>query len=659
MKVYRDLNDLPTFNKSVVTIGSFDGVHQGHRKLFQKVREIASQDGYESIIITFHPHPRQIIYPNDSELRLLNTIDEKLELLEDCGIDNVVIAPFTVEFSQISPKEYIESFLIRSFNPAHIVIGYDHKFGLNRSGDIHLLRQYEKESQFCLTEIPAHEIDDISISSSKIRKALLAGDIALSNRYLTHPYPISGKIVKGEQLGRDLGFPTANIDVTLPQKLIPAAGIYACTVKLQNHLYKGMLYIGDKPTIDDNVNMSIEVNIFDFTGDVYNEDITVYLHTFVRADQKFDGLVALKEQMKKDEIKIREILSIIDEAQNPEVAIVVLNFNGLEFLESFLPPLAESYSGNDKIFVIDNNSTDDSVKYVEEWHPEIGLIQLDKNYGFAEGYNRGIEKISAPYLALVNSDVLVSEGWLDPIIKKLENNKSICCIQPKVKSLEFRDHFEYSGAAGGLMDVLNYPLCRGRIFDEIEKDTMQYDDSREIFWASGAAMVIRTDLMKKFGGFDSDFFAHQEEIDLCWRLKNAGYKIYVEPQSVIYHLGGGTLDYGNPQKLYLNFRNNYITGFKNEKLINLFWKFPCRLFLDIASILKFILSGQFTSGLAVVRALFYILVRPLLLLRKRKKNLLIIKKNRIGLTNDEGRLNSSVVWQYFILGKKTYSSMSK
>jgi len=436
MIVCRDLNELPPFKKSVVTIGSFDGVHQGHRKLLQKISEIAAIENLISIVITFDPHPRQVIYPKDTELKLLNNLDEKLEAMGKSNIDYVVIVPFTVEFSQISPLEYIENFLVEQFNPAHIVIGYDHKFGLNRQGDIHLLKKVGPQYGFEITELSAFLLNDIAVSSTKIRNALLEGDIALSSMYLEDSYPISGIVTKGQQLGRKIGYPTANIKVESPHKLIPAYGVYAVTVRLDNdHLHNGMLYIGTKPTLKGSEEEVIEVNIFDFSQDIYGKDIRVYLHAYVRDDIKFNSIEELTSQLAKDETIVREILKVRQENQRPEVALVILNYNGEDYLESFLPYMTDSYTnGSSKIYVVDNKSTDNSLNYIREWHPEVEIIELDKNYGFAEGYNKGLAQIESTYYALVNSDLQVTDYWLDPIITLMKTDDKIAAVQPKIMS---------------------------------------------------------------------------------------------------------------------------------------------------------------------------------------------------------------------------------
>ena len=346
--------------------------------------------------------------------------------------------------------------------------------------------------------------------------------------------------------------------------------------------------------------------------------------------------------------------------QLDDVAVVVLNYNGKQYLEDYLSSLTSSYSKGDyTVYVIDNASTDESVNYLKEAHPDIKIIPLIKNYGFAGGYNKGLKQIEANYYALVNSDLEVTDNWLDDIISRMETDKHIAVVQPKILSMLQKDEFEYAGAAGGLMDILNYPFCRGRLFDSVEKDHQQYDTEKDIFWASGAAFVIRADLMKAFDGFDADFFAHQEEIDLCWRLKNAGYRICCVPSSTVYHLGGGTLDYNNPRKTYLNFRNNFITGFKNDTFLAILWKLPVRFLLDILSAIKFTLSGQAKSGVAVCKAIGYIITHPIQIWKKRKQTIKQRNNLRIADTNTSGRIQKSIVWDYFVRGKKTYQAISK
>ncbi|HMP31051.1 MAG TPA: bifunctional riboflavin kinase/FAD synthetase, partial [Saprospiraceae bacterium] len=627
MKVYRSLASLPSFEKSIVTIGSFDGVHYGHQKLIQRALTLAKELEQEDIVVTFHPHPRSIIYPKDNTLQLLNTIEEKINLFEKLGVSNLVIIPFTVEFSQQMPEEYVEHFLIKAFNPSHIIVGYDHRFGLNRQGDIYLLRAYEKKGFFTVLEVQKQEIEEIAVSSTKIRNAILEGNIREANLYLNNYYLIIGQVVKGDSIGEKIGYPTANVVPELKSKLIPNEGVYAVYVWIDETRYEGMLYIGKRPTIGEKLNQTIEVNIFDFSGSLYHDKLKVELVDFVREDKKFESLDELKNQLHIDKNSAQAILKK-EKTKFQEKSIctiAVLNYNGQEYLEAYLSSLLYS-SDADKVdlVVIDNNSSDESVDYIQEWHPEVEVIQLTKNYGYAEGYNRGISQIKTPYIAFVNSDVLVSEAWIDPIIQFMTEHADVVAMQPKIKSLENKDAFEYAGASGGYIDMLGYPFCRGRIFDTVEKDEGQYNDIREVFWTSGAAMVVRTDVFKKLGGFDKDYFAHMEEIDFCWRAKRAGYKCFVDGRTEIYHLGGGTLEYDNPKKVFLNFRNSLATIIKNEQKRYVALTFLARLVLDGVAGLKFLLEGKYKNTFAIIQAHFSIYNNIFNLWNKRANNSTLI-----------------------------------
>ena len=498
MRVFRSIEDLPDFKNAVVTIGSYDGVHRGHQKIIARINQLAREVDGESILVTFHPHPRKIIFPKDKSLNLLNTLDEKLAACEAAGVDNVVVVPFSIEFSKQSPEEYIEKFLLNCFKPSYIVIGYDHRFGLNRKGDIHFLQEYEATAGFKLVEIRKQELEDIAISSSKIRNALAAGDIHTANTFLGNSYQLTGTVIHGDKIGQTIGYPTANVRLENSDKLIPMDGVYAVTGEVSEIPFRGMMYIGRRPTLsDDQSHRSIEVNIFDFDMEVYGDQITINVEDFIRSDQKFDSLDELKRQLKKDKESTLSILHAEEEnpaKQQDQVCIAILNWNGVEYLESFLPQVLHSASSPINIAVIDNASTDESVAYIKEWHPEVQLIELSKNYGFAEGYNRGLQEVNAKYIVLLNSDVLVKDHWLDPILAVMDKDETIAACQPKILSLEHRDRFEYAGACGGFMDALGYPYCRGRIFDNVEIDNGQYDDEKAIDWASGAAMVIRAEL---------------------------------------------------------------------------------------------------------------------------------------------------------------------
>lgn len=312
MRVFRDLHNLPAFKNSVITIGTFDGVHKGHQKLIERINFQAKQTNGESIIITFHPHPRIVINPEDKSLRLLNTIEEKILLLEKYGVDNLVIVPFSRNFSEQEAEDYIENFLVKNFHPKSIVIGYDHKFGKNRSGDYHLLEKMKSEFNYKMEEISKETLDDIGISSTKIRTALQTSEIKLANELLGHNYTLTGTVVRGLQNGRKLGFPTANIQVNDEYKLIPKTGIYAVRVHVSDtekvsDTKAGMLSIGYNPTFEGK-EQTIEVNILDFAQDIYGNTLTLEFIDYIRDEKKFDSLDTLIAEMKNDEKVTKEIL---------------------------------------------------------------------------------------------------------------------------------------------------------------------------------------------------------------------------------------------------------------------------------------------------------------------------------------------------------------
>ncbi len=660
MQVHRNLDQLPTFTRAVITIGSFDGVHMGHQKLISRINQLAAEIKGESVLITFYPHPRQVIYPNDQSLQLITSLEEKIALLKKFGVDHVVVVPFSVEFSQQNPREYIEKFLYEKFKPSFIVVGYDHKFGLNRQGNMELLQSYEEKLGFKTVKIDQQEIEDITISSTKIRNSLLQNEISKANKYLNYHYMISGKVVYGEQIGQKIGFKTANIQIDDRNKLIPIEGIYAVYVFHEQERYDGMLYIGNKPTIHKDGKRSIEVNIFDFNQNIYGAYIRLEIVSFIRNDQKFDGLEALKTQLAKDEISARSVLNFKENYQSKKAktAIVILNYNGEEILESYLPSTLHSTDRPVDFVIIDNASTDESVSFIKEWHPEYKLLEFTSNYGYAGGYNKGLEQLDYEYVALINSDIQCTQNWLDPILDKMEEDPSIAAISPKIRSIEQPDHFEYAGAAGGFIDILAYPFCRGRLFSTVEKDSDQYQSEQEIFWASGAAMVVRKSVFDALGGFDADYFAHQEEIDLCWRMKRAGYKIMVLPGSHVYHLGGGTLAYESPNKTYLNFRNSMINLIKNDESGFWFFKFVLRVLLDGLAGAQMLVQGKAKNMWAIVRAHWYIFPRLGHFIRQRKQLKDRIEEVRIDNSNRKGIYTSSIVWQYFVRSKKVYSKLN-
>lgn len=301
MPVYTNINQLPTFKNSVITIGSFDGVHLGHRQILEQMCSYAKSIDGTAIVISFFPHPKKIVGHTTHSLQLLNTQQEKYQLLQQAGMEYIVETPFTTAFSQMPPAQYIEEFLVKNFKPHSIFIGYDHRFGRNREGDYHLLESMRTKWGYSVHEIPEHVLQNITISSTKIRQALLRGDVTTAKQYLGYPYFFSGKVVLGNQLGRTLGFPTANIEIADPDKLVPANGVYAATATLNNEpgLLKCMMNIGTRPTVDGSRSV-IELHLFNFDRDIYDNILTVQLHEHLRPEVKFSGLDALTAQLQKD-----------------------------------------------------------------------------------------------------------------------------------------------------------------------------------------------------------------------------------------------------------------------------------------------------------------------------------------------------------------------
>ncbi len=330
------------------------------------------------------------------------------------------------------------------------------------------------------------------------------------------------------------------------------------------------------------------------------------------------------------------------------VAVVILNWNGKKLLQQFLPSVV-AHSEKANIYVIDNHSDDDSVAYIKDTFPNIRCILLDKNYGFAEGYNRGLKDIKASYFVLLNSDVEVSPGWLQALLACMESNPGVACCQPKVLDYKKKNFFEYAGAAGGYIDAYGYPFCRGRLFTDVEEDTGQYDTPAEIFWASGAAFCVRASLFFEAGGFDTRFFAHMEEIDLCWRLKNMGYSIWCAPASVIYHLGGATLDYSSPRKTFLNFRNNLLTMLKNLPAHKLFRTLFIRMLLDGLAAIKFLVGLRPLHAWAIFTAHLRFYTLFLRYYNMRKTN---IPKNISGI------YQKNTVFAFFLQNKTRFSDLS-
>ncbi len=324
--------------------------------------------------------------------------------------------------------------------------------------------------------------------------------------------------------------------------------------------------------------------------------------------------------------------------KDKKIAVVILNWNGAKLLEQFLPSVV-AFSDKANIYVADNASTDHSIQVIQAQFPSVTIIQNDGNYGFANGYNIALKNVEEDYYALVNSDIEVTENWLTPILSILDNEPQIAIVQPKILDYKNKAYFEYAGAAGGFIDKYGFPFCRGRVFETIEKDNHQYDDEREIFWASGACFFIRKEVYRTLNGFDGDFFAHQEEIDLCWRAFNLGYKVKYTYKSVVYHVGGATLNQGNPHKTYLNFRNSLLMMVKNLPKNQLFSTLFIRLTLDGQAGIHFIFQGKFNHCFAIIKAhiSFY-----LLLAKNLKKRTTHQKKHYYH--------TKSIVYHYFIKG---------
>ena len=336
-----------------------------------------------------------------------------------------------------------------------------------------------------------------------------------------------------------------------------------------------------------------------------------------------------------------------------EVAVVILNWNGADFLEKFLPPLLESTDPSmAEIWIADNGSTDRSIDLLRTDFPSVRLITLEKNYGFAAGYNRSLEQIDATYFVLLNSDVEVTTGWLEPLYRMISDNPEIGACMPKIRSWYQRDHFEHAGAAGGFLDRFGYPFCRGRIFNSIEVDEGQFDTDSNVFWATGACLLIRADLYRKSGGLDPFLFAHMEEIDLCWRIKNMGYEIKYCHSSVVYHVGGGTLPENDHKKTYLNFRNNIILLYKNLPFQRLFPVLFPRFILDFVSIFQFLFRFEFRNMMAVIRAYIFLLGHLRSVRRLRRHNLAICRP----AIHPEMYVGS-VVYEFYILGKRRFEDL--
>jgi GT2 family glycosyltransferase len=336
------------------------------------------------------------------------------------------------------------------------------------------------------------------------------------------------------------------------------------------------------------------------------------------------------------------------------VAIVILNWNGIDYLKKYFPSVvAHTDPGLAEIYIADNGSSDQSVNWVSQQYPQVRIIQLDRNYGFAEGYNLALRKIQSSYFLLLNSDVEVTPRWLEPLVNILDSDPSAGACMPKIKSLLDRSSFEYAGAAGGFIDKYGYPFCRGRILNHVETDHGQYNNNIDIFWASGACLLIRSELYFSSGGLDPFFFAHMEEIDLCWRLKNMGHRIRFCYESEVFHLGGGTLPKKNHRKTYLNFRNNLILIIKNLPSVEVIRVCTARLFLDMIAAFYFLFKLDPGESFAVVHAYFSIITRCGKIFRKRRE---LIRKIHPAFQKEI--YSHSIVWNFYIRKLKEYNQLS-
>ena len=344
--------------------------------------------------------------------------------------------------------------------------------------------------------------------------------------------------------------------------------------------------------------------------------------------------------------------TLSSEHQVPKVAVVILSYNGIKYLSKFLPGIIGTKYERFTVHLIDNASTDNTEAVIKESFPEVNLIRLKNNLGYASGYNHGLSHIEADYFVLLNQDVEVEGDWITPVIKRMEADQDMAACQPKVRSYMEKHMFEYAGGAGGMMDIFGYTYCRGRLFDKIEEDTGQYDDDSLIFWASGACMFVKAKIFTQMDGLDESFFMHMEEIDFCWRLHSAGYRVGYQHDSVVYHVGGASLPQGNPLKTYLNFRNNLMMMFKNLPLLSLIFIMPVRIGLDYIAAFKALLSGEGRTFFAIVKAHFAVMIRIPSLIGARIK----ARKHRKG-SAIKNMYKGSIVFSFYLFGKRKASDL--
>lgn len=309
MKIFQDFVHLDEIPNPVLTIGTFDGVHLGHQKIIQRLNEEAKKIGGESVLFTFYPHPRMVLYPESHGLKLIQTQVEKIDKLRRMGLQNVIVFPFTKEFSRLTATEFVRDYLVNQLHVKKLVIGYDHQFGKNREGSIDFLREVADTYDFEVIEIPAEEIDEANVSSTKIRNAIIEGDMQLAEKYLGEPFELHGRVIHGKSMGKMIGFPTANIDVESEVKLIPKKGVYAVNVLVSDRVFEGMMNVGTNPTVANSDDVNLEVHLFDFNKDIYDEYVTVQFLSRIRDEKKFESVEELRDQLRNDEITIRNYFS--------------------------------------------------------------------------------------------------------------------------------------------------------------------------------------------------------------------------------------------------------------------------------------------------------------------------------------------------------------
>ncbi len=336
----------------------------------------------------------------------------------------------------------------------------------------------------------------------------------------------------------------------------------------------------------------------------------------------------------------------------PLLAIVLLSYNGRSLLEKFLPTLLQCTPDKYEIVVVNNGSTDDTADYLNQHHKDVRVITIDNNKGFTNGYVKSLSQIEAKYYCLISADIEVTEGWVDPVIELLESDEKNAVCQPKIRSYNEKQKFEYAGAAGGFIDKFGYLFCRGRLFFTVEEDQGQYNTASEVFWASGACFFIRSEIYHKLGGLDDDFFAHMEEVDMCWRVRNAGYKVWVQPKSLVYHVGGAIITYGSPGKVYRNYRNSLILLTKNLPMSQLIWKLPFRLLLDGLAFFLSISRKEYKAAFTIIKAHFHFNRSLFKWLGKRKNS-----RKFVNQPDHTGWYPKSVVVKYFLQGVRTFDRL--